>query len=173
MGYFSFLGPSTRPQSNPVKIKTSRFSKVVKQRKVSKFDQVYSNISLFLAALCLFEAAVWFTTGSPETVNNAVRRSYLEVRVRSHSIICWTPVFVVDPSFLVKITVLLVESQLLALQYLHSLEASKNRLIDKHKEIDTTPQLNTDNTPNTQIDVTVRKFLVILSSPKKTKSWTH
>ena len=149
------------------KIKTSKFSVIRRKRKTSSIGKVLRSISFFIAALCIFEAAVWFSTGFPEPENNKLRIFYLETRISLHQ-----PTTVENPFEIIQSQILL-QSTLIALLLISGTQFifDQNKyLTDKYNQ-----ETETTNKPNTiqqaNIDWIVRKFLTKLASPKKVNRW--
>lgn len=165
------LVPSRNYQSfETEKIKTSKFTVIRRKRRKSSFSEVLRSISFFIAALCIFEAAVWFSTGFPEPENNKLRISYLETRISLHQ-----PANIENPYQIIQSALDQLSHCLLFLLLLISQQFifDQNKYFtdkdikdtDKHnyKKVNTIEQQRTD--------WIVLKFLTQLASFKKSDRW--
>jgi hypothetical protein len=145
------------------KIKTSKFSVIRRKRKTSSFGKVLRSISFFIAALCIFEAAVWFTTGFPELENNKLRIFYLETRISLHQ-----PTTIENPF---EITSQIVQASALILLLLINTQfiSDQNKYLSDKYTLTKQVEYTTNLKPST--NWIVLQFLTILASPKKSDRW--
>mmetsp|Transcript_46843 Transcript_46843/g.41918 ORF Transcript_46843/g.41918 Transcript_46843/m.41918 type:complete len:174 (-) Transcript_46843:216-737(-) len=148
------------------KIKTSKFTVIRRKRKTSSIGKVLRSISFLVAALCIFEAAVWFSTGFPEPENNKLRIFYLETRISLHQ-----PTTVENPFEIIQ-SQISYQSALIALLLISTrFKFDQNKyLTDKYNQ-----ETETSNKPNSieqaNTDYVVLQFLTLLASPKKLDRW--
>ena len=125
------------------KIKTSRFSAIRRKRKTSSIGKVLRSISFFIAALCIFEAAVWFSTGFPEPENNKLRILYLETRISFHQ-----PTNVENPFDVIQSQILHLSILILLLFISARFIFDQNKyLTDKYINRETEPTNNKPTSP--------------------------
>lgn len=151
------------------KIKTSRYTVIRRKKTTSSLCKALSSISFFIAALCIFEAAVWFSTGFPEPANNSLRIFYLESRISTH-----LPNLVVAP-FEVTSQIVASCALCLALLVYSQFLFDHNKYLSQQQAERTKEAEARNNSPchcsQCLIDYVVFAFLTLLASPKKSDRW--
>mmetsp|Transcript_40631 Transcript_40631/g.66776 ORF Transcript_40631/g.66776 Transcript_40631/m.66776 type:complete len:177 (-) Transcript_40631:280-810(-) len=162
--------PSRHYQSFELeRVKSSKFSKIRRKKKTSSIGKILHSVSFFIAALCIFEAAVWFSTGFPEPENNQLRIFYLETHISIHS-----QSTSLDNPF--EITAQIVaQSSLLVL-----LLVEAQGIFDRNKYLTDQHRADTPSKHSSSLsavlqhrttDWIVLLFLTTLASPKKQDRW--
>jgi len=151
------------------KIRTSQFTAIRHKKTTSSLCKALSSISFFIAALCIFEAAVWFSGNFPEPANNTLRIFYLESRISTH-----LPHTVVNPF---EVTARIVASFSLSVALLRHSQF----LLDQHRHLNHKQAQRSkegegrSNSPchpsQSRTDYIVLAFLAVLASPKKSDRW--
>jgi len=146
------------------KIKTGTFTAIRRKKTNSPLSKVLNSISFFIAALCIFEAAVWFSTGFPEPANNSLRIQYLETRISLHQ-----PYSVKCPF---EVTSQIVASFALCITVLAESPSLSGALREKHRPNEEDARsLSVPHPAQSRTDYVVWAFLTLLASPKKSDRW--
>mmetsp|Transcript_20988 Transcript_20988/g.33515 ORF Transcript_20988/g.33515 Transcript_20988/m.33515 type:complete len:176 (-) Transcript_20988:2722-3249(-) len=150
------------------RIKTGKFCVIRRKRKTSSIGEILRSISFFIAALCIFEAAVWFSSGFPEPANNRLRIQYLETRLSLYQ----QPTYLEHPF---EITSQIIsQSALLLLAVINTqfIFDQNKYLTDKYKQESPTNNLLLHSINQSRhTDWIVLQFLTKLASPKKLGRW--
>lgn len=176
MGYLRSLIRTFKPNRNyqtfeTQKVKSSKFTVYRRKKKTSSIGKLLTSVSFFIAALCIFEAAVWFTTGFREPANNKLRILYLETRISLHQ-----PTTIEQPFDITS--QIIHQSALIALLLVNTkyIFDENKYLKQKYSEITKEGEINnkTRNTNQANSDYYfILKFLAILASPKKRDRWSQ
>jgi len=147
------------------KIKTSKFTAIRRKRQTSSFSKVLRSISFFIAALCIFEAVVWFSSNFSDS-HLHIRVGWLNTRISQHQ-----PHSVLSPF---DVTAQILQSSTLCFFLLLLTTAKLHSAHSKHPpEVDpplksTSPSPDREQSPS---DPVVLHFLSRLASPKKRRAW--
>ncbi len=150
------------------KIKTSKFSVIRRKRITSSIGKLLSSISFFIAILCIFEAAVWFSTNFPEANNNNLRIHWIETRISSHQFNFTENPFDIIHSLIIALSIIklihFIFDYINKSKYLYLTNKSINKFQSN--------SLNLNYTKS--FDWIVLQFLIInYTSPKKTSKWNQ
>eukprot|EP01084_Bolivina_argentea_P219746 372608_1 len=153
------------------KIKTSKFSVIRRKRKTSSISKALASISFFIAILCIFEAAVWFSTNFPEANNNNLRIHYLQQSISTHQPTSIENPFDIINSLINSLSILLLTHQFISqFNCIHYLHNKYLYLTDKSINKSTTNPILL--TATNSFNWIVLLFLItLISTPKKTSKW--
>jgi len=153
------------------KIKTSKFTAIRRKRHTPSFTKVLRNISFFIAALCIFEAAVWFSSNLAPSSFSAPQTHWLNSRISQHQ-----PHSVLSP---LDVTAQILQSStlcfFLVLLSTFKLNSAHNKHAQPSLALDSTLSQSLSPSPDLQTspsDPVVLCFLSRLASPKKRRKWT-